>query len=301
MQHNVSETSAEKDPKQNDCLIRAEHLFYSYDDGKSCSLNDVSLEIHSGRKIAFLGANGAGKSTFFLCLNGILKPTKGQLFFHGVPYSYKQKDLLKLRQKVGIVFQNPDDQLFSASVCQEISFGLFNLGLTAAEVQTLVNQIIDYMGLRSCCHKPVHILSGGQKKQVSIADILVMKPELIILDEPVSSLDPKHTDLVNDLIDQMTLDGMTVLQSTHDVDYALRWADEVILFHEGCILAHTDPVTLFCNEALLTKANLKQPDCLKLFFSLCRKKILSDTLPVPRTLQTLEHYLEQTIERNETE
>lgn len=301
MQHKVSETSAEKDPKQNDCLIRAEHLFYSYDDGKSCSLNDVSLEIHSGRKIAFLGANGAGKSTFFLCLNGILKPTKGQLFFRGTPYSYKQKDLLKLRQKVGIVFQNPDDQLFSASVCQEISFGLFNLGLTAAEVQTLVNQIIDYMGLRSCCHKPVHILSGGQKKQVSIADILVMKPELIILDEPVSSLDPKHTDLVNDLIDQMTLDGMTVLQSTHDVDYALRWADEVILFHEGRILAHTDPVTLFCNEALLTKANLKQPDCLKLFFSLCRKKILSDTLPVPRTLQTLEHYLEQTIERNETE
>lgn len=300
MLYKVSETSAEKEQKQNDCLIRAEHLFYSYDDGKNCSLNDISLEIHSGRKIAFLGANGAGKSTFFLCLNGILKPEKGHLFFRGTPYSYKQKDLLSLRQKVGIVFQNPDDQLFSASVCQEISFGLFNLGMNASQVQPLVDQMIDNMGLRSCCHKPVHTLSGGQKKQVAIADILVMKPELIILDEPVSSLDPKHTDLVHGWIEQMTLDGMTVLQSTHDVDYALHWADEVILLHEGRILAHTDPVTLFCDEALLARANLKQPDCLRLFFSLCRKKILPDTLPIPRTLQTLELYLEETLERKES-
>lgn len=281
--------------QKNDCLIRAEHLSYSYDDGMSHSLNDFSLEIHSGRKIAFMGANGAGKSTFFLCLNGILKPEKGQLFFHGQPYSYRRRDLLNLRQKVGIVFQNPDDQLFSASVYQEISFGPLNLGMTAAETRTAVDGIIDRLDLRSFSHKPVHALSGGQKKQVAIADILVMKPELIILDEPTAALDPKHTDLVHNLIGQMTTDGMTVIQSTHDTDYALGWADEIVVVKDGAVLAHTDPVTLFCDRELLREANLRQPSCIELFFRLCRKQILQNTLPIPRTMEELENYLERTL------
>ena len=117
----------------HDVILKAENLYFSYDDEKTHSLNGLSLEIRKGRKIAFMGANGSGKSTFFLCCNGIHQPTSGTLYFHGEPVNYSREGLLKLRQKVGIVFQDPDNQLFSASVYQEISFGILNLGVYEEE------------------------------------------------------------------------------------------------------------------------------------------------------------------------
>lgn len=123
--------------QMNDVILKADNLFYSYDDGDSWSLQGLSLEIRRGEKIALMGPNGSGKSTFFLCCNGILRPDKGTLYFDGIPYDYSRQGLLKLRQKVGIVFQDPDNQLFSASVYQEISFGPMNLKLPVDEVRDL--------------------------------------------------------------------------------------------------------------------------------------------------------------------
>ena len=125
-----------------DIIIKAEDLYFSYDDAKSYSLNGLSLEIERGRKVAFMGANGAGKSTFFLCLNGIHRPTSGTLYLNGKPPDYSKKGLLDLRSKVGIVFQDPDNQLFSASVLQEISFGALNMGMTEEEVRREVELVI---------------------------------------------------------------------------------------------------------------------------------------------------------------
>lgn len=278
---------------KNDIILRAENLYFSYDDEKTHSLNGLNLEIHRGRKIAFMGANGSGKSTFFLCCNGIHRPSSGTLYFDEEPVDYSREGLLKLRQKVGIVFQDPDNQLFSASVYQEISFGILNLGVSEEEAKREVEAIIEEMEITPYRNKPTHALSGGQKKQVSIADILVMHPEIVILDEPAAALDPKHTALVNTAVERMTADGITVMMATHDVNYAFEWADEVVLFKDGQALMHGTPTEVFSNRTALAQTNLEQPAALQLFDSLCQKGILKTTLPVPHDLACLEQYIAQ--------
>lgn len=276
----------------HDIILKADDLYFSYDDDKTHSLNGLSLEIKRGSKVAFMGANGSGKSTFFLCCNGIHKPAKGTLYYNGKPVSYDKKGLLELRSKVGIVFQDPDNQLFSASVYQEISFGILNLGVSEEQAKKEVEQVIDSLEITPFRHKPTHALSGGQKKQVSIADILVMHPEVIILDEPAAALDPKHTAMVNHIVDQMTEQGITVLIATHDVNYAYEWADEIMLFHEGKVLMHGTPKEVFSSPDVLKKTNLEPPVVLELFRRLTKKGILSSSLPLPKNLKTLEKYIE---------
>ena len=277
----------------HDIILKADNVYFSYDDQKSHSLNGLSLEIGRGKKIAFMGANGSGKSTFFLCCNGIHKPDKGTIYFDGQPLDYSREGLLKLRSKIGIVFQDPDNQLFSASVYQEISFGILNLGVPEEEARKEVEQVIETLEIEPFRHKPTHALSGGQKKQVSIADILVMHPEIIILDEPAAALDPKHTVLVNRIVDQMTENGITVIMSTHDVNYAMEWADEIVLLKDGKLLMQGTPSEVFSNKSALAATNLEQPACLQLFDSLCSKGILKMSLPVPKNLAQLENYIEQ--------
>lgn len=278
--------------KQDDVILKAENLCFSYDDGRSMSLNGLSLEIKKGSRTAFLGPNGSGKSTFFLCCNGVHRPMSGELYFHGKPLSYKRKALLELRQKVGIVFQDPDNQLFSASVYQEISFGLLNLGIKNEEAAKRVEAIMEQMEITPYRHKPVHALSGGQKKQVSIADILVMKPEIVIMDEPASALDPRHTSLVNDAVRQMTEEGITVMMATHDVNYAFSWADEIVILKDGRVLSQGDPVSVFSDKELLADACLEQPAVLTLFEALCEKKIFKNNLEIPRNMNTLTQYIQ---------
>ena len=275
----------------NDIILKAENLYFSYDDENSHSLNGLSLEIKRGQKVAFMGSNGSGKSTFFLCCNGIHRPSSGTLYFDGEPVTYDKKGLLKLRSKVGIVFQDPDNQLFSASVYQEISFGILNLGVSEEDAKKEVEEVIDHLEITPFRHKPTHSLSGGQKKQVSIADILVMHPDIIILDEPAAALDPKHTTMVNHIVNRLPEAGITVLMATHDVNYAYEWADEIMLFHEGKVLMHGTPADVFSNKAVLARTNLEPPAVLELFDSLCMKGILKPTLPVPKNLKTLEKYI----------
>lgn len=275
----------------NDIILKAENLYFSYDDENSHSLNGLSLEIKRGQKVAFMGSNGSGKSTFFLCCNGIHRPSSGTLYFDGEPVTYDKKGLLKLRSKVGIIFQDPDNQLFSASVYQEISFGILNLGVSEEDAKKEVEEVIDHLEITPFRHKPTHSLSGGQKKQVSIADILVMHPDIIILDEPAAALDPKHTTMVNHIVNRLTEAGITVLMATHDVNYAYEWADEIMLFHEGKVLMHGTPADVFSNKAVLARTNLEPPAVLELFDSLCMKGILKPTLPVPKNLKTLEKYI----------
>lgn len=275
-----------------DIILKASHVSYSYDDGHSWALDDLSLEIERGKKIALMGANGSGKSTFFLCCAGICKPQRGELSYCGEKIKYDKKSLLKLRSKVGIVFQDPDNQLFSASVSQEISFGILNLGIPEEEARKEVEAVIDSLEITPFRHKPTHALSGGQKKQVSIADILVMHPDIIILDEPAAALDPRHTRMVNKIVDQMTESGITVLMATHDVDYAYAWADEAVLFWEGRVLRQGPPDAVFSDEEALAKTNLEAPTVLSLFRSLCTKGILPPGLAPPKTVEALERYIE---------
>lgn len=279
--------------KQEDWIIEVENLCYTYDGNDERALDGMDLKIRRGRKVAFLGGNGSGKSTFFLCLNGIRRPDDGRILIDGTPVKYTRKGLLDLRRKVGIVFQEPDDQLFSASVYQEISFGLMNLGVDGAEAEREVERVIEELGITPFQDRPAHALSGGQKKLVAIADILVMHPEVMILDEPTAALDPKHTRIVQDIIGKLTESGITVLMATHDMDYAYGWADEIVLMHEGKVLRSGPSAEVCSDRQALEKTNLEMPSVLRLYEIMKEKGILPSGDKPPADMRELERRLSE--------
>lgn len=278
---------------EKDVIIEARELCYSYEEGGERALNHVNLKIERGSKVAFMGANGSGKSTFFLCCNGIFRPESGTLLFDGRPVEYTKKGLLYLRRRVGIVFQDPDNQLFLSSVYQEISFGPMNLGMREEDVKREVEQVIEKLEITPFRERPAHALSGGQKKQVSIADVLVMHPEVVILDEPAAALDAKHAKIVREIVDKMAAEGITVLMATHNIDYALEWADEIVLMQEGRVLLQGDPVTVCRNQAALQMANQEPPAVLTLYEKLVEKGVLNQEGNVPRSLAQLGRYIDE--------
>lgn len=275
----------------DEIILEAKHIGYTYEDGTR-ALRDVSVTIRRGRKIAMMGANGSGKSTFFLCLNGIYRPQAGELWKDGKPYDYSRKGLQKLRSQVGIVFQDPDNQLIIGNVRQEISFGILNMGAPMDEAKHRVDEVIRELKIDTFADKPTHALSGGQKKQVAIADILVMDPELIILDEPMASLDPLHMRIIREMIDKLTDRGITVLIASHDVDFAFEWADEVVLFEEGRVMLQGTPMEVFTQKTLLERTHLHPPAVLELFYRLQKKALIPSACQPPRTFAELEAYIE---------
>ena len=273
-------------------IVISEDLHYTNEDGTE-ALRGIDLKIKFGEKVAVMGANGSGKSTFFLHLNGLLKPQKGRVLIDEEAIDYSRKGLLNVRKKVGFVFQNPDDQLFSASVKQEISFGVLNLGMSEKEAERRVEDIMRELNITPFADKPTHFLSGGQKKRVAIADIVVMAPSLMILDEPAAALDPRHSRIINEIIDKLSDKGITVLLSTHDAERALIWADRVIVFHEGKIAGEGPPETIFMDDALLKKTNLEKPAVLRIFDTLEKEGVLRPGLKRPRSMEELEHYIRE--------
>ena len=285
----------------SDFILEARHVSYSYGSGEEPSLKDLSLSIRRGSRTAVMGANGSGKSTFFLCCNGILRPDKGQIYYDGQPVSYRKKELLDLRKKVGIVFQNPDMQLFSASVYQEISFGPLNLGLSETEAKKEVEDVIQKLGITPFRHRPAHALSGGQKKQVALADILVMHPELLILDEPFAALDPSHVRIIRNMMQTLSDDRfITVITATHDTSFALSWADEVILFRKGQVLAQGPPARILTDRELLAKTSLEVPAVIQVFETLQAAGFLPKGLPAPKNFDQLNMYIKETTHKENT-
>lgn len=273
-------------------ILQVENLCFSYEGCGKRSLDNVNLNIKRGSKVAFMGANGSGKSTLFLCLNGIHRPDSGTIYLDGIPYEYSKKGLLDIRRRVGIVFQDPDNQLFLASVYQEISFGILNTGVSVKQAREEVEQVMEQMTLTPFRDQPTHALSGGQKKQVSIADILVMHPDVIILDEPASALDPKHTRIVREIVNQLSEEGITILIATHDIDYACAWADEIVLMHEGTVLKKGTPAEICMDQETLKKTNLEEPTAVRIFQKLCQKGVLESTENIPVSMQELEKCIE---------
>lgn len=278
--------------EDRDIILKLENVCYTYEDGTE-ALKGVNLEIRRGEKLAVMGPNGSGKSTLFLALNGIRRPTGGLVLFNGVPVDYSRKGLLDLRKQIGIVFQDPDNQLFSASVTQEISFGVLNLGMPEEKARARVEKVIEDLNITPFRDKPTHFLSGGQKKRVSIADILVMDPEIILFDEPAAALDPKHARMIDEIIDQLSEKGITVILSTHDVNKALMWADRVALLDEGVIVSERTPDEIFMDDEVLARTNLEKPTVLRLFESLCKAGIVDRNSPIPHTTEDLENLLKE--------
>lgn len=244
-------------------LIELKAASYRYPTGKQ-AITEVDLALPEGKKIALMGANGAGKSTLLLLLNGIYKPTKGELHYRGKQYRYNRKALQELRQKVGIVFQESDNQLVAPSVYEEVAFGLSNLYSDKKWIREQVDKYLDYFELQDLKHHSPHQLSSGQKKRVCLASVLSMEPELIVCDEPASNLDPQNARLTFELLEAQNKQGKTLLISTHDVNQAYAWADLVVLLKEGSLLSMGSPKEVFGDADTLAEAGLEQPLLVKL-------------------------------------
>lgn len=217
-------------------LLEAVSLSHRYADG-SLGLDGCSLAIRRGSRNALLGANGSGKTTLLMHCNGLLQPSAGSLRFAGAPLDMSRAGLAALRRRVGLVFQNPDRQLFSASVVEDVSFGPLNLGLDEATVCARVAEALAAVGMSEQAKRPVHHLSFGQKKRVCIAGVLAMQPDVLLLDEPMAGLDAAMQHELLAVLDRLAAQGITIVLSTHDVDFAYRWADDIHLLAAGRCLA----------------------------------------------------------------
>lgn len=240
-------------------ILQAQRLSYTYQ-LDSPALSEVSLSVARGEKIAVMGANGAGKSTFFLCLNGVLEPETGEIYYQGTLAKRRT-----LRRHVGFVFQDADNQIIASTVEAEVAFGPMNLKLPRSEIRERVEAALEYMDLQAYRQRPPHYLSGGEKKRVSIADIIAMEPEIILFDEPSSALDPLSAEMLEQVLEDLSKAGKTLLISTHDVDFAYRWAERVVVFDCGKILADGKTQDIFGQEQVLRQAHLKKPQMLKVY------------------------------------
>lgn len=267
-------------------ILETKDLSFKYPDGTE-ALKNINFKIEKGKKISVIGVNGSGKSTLFLNFNGVLKPNKGQILYKGEEVKYSHKFLSNLRKNIGIVFQDPENQLFSASVYQEVSFGAMNLKLNEMEVRKRVCEALKSVGMYEYKDKAVHFLSYGQKKRVSIADILVMKPEVIIFDEPTSSLDPKHSKQIVKIFDELNEQGMTVILSTHDVELAYSWSDYIIVMKDGQIFKEGMPYEVFSDDKLIYECYLEKPLILDMYRFLCKHNKIKLDNEIPRNKEEL--------------
>lgn len=239
-------------------ILRLEDVGYSYEEGR-IALSQLTVALYGGEKVAVLGNNGAGKSTFFLCCNGVLTPEAGKIYLEGREISKKKSEKVLLRKSVGLIFQDPDSQIIAGNVEAEISFGPMNLRLPLEEVRRRVDEAVENMQLETFRRRAPQYLSGGEKKRVSIADVLAMEPKLLLLDEPAASLDPANTRLLERNLEVLSRRGLGLVIATHDVDFAWRWADRALVFHNGRLQADASPEAVFENKELLERCGLEQP------------------------------------------
>lgn len=247
--------------------LSTENLSFTYPDGTR-ALKNINIEIEKGEKVAIIGPNGAGKSTLFSHFNGLTEPTSGCVKIEGKPISFEKDELLKVRQKVGIVFQDPNDQLFAPTVKEDIAFGPMNLGLSYDEVEKRVEDALKMVGMENYEDKTPHHLSGGQQKRIAIAGIIAMKPEIMILDEPTAGLDPDGVEKVLNIMNQLNKEGMTLIISSHDIDMISKYTDKIFILYNGEIIESGNKNKIFSDMELLKKAHLRTPITTEILYNL---------------------------------
>ena len=259
----------------SEIYIHAENLCFSYRDGEGKeehpALRGVSVDIYEGEYVAVLGHNGSGKSTFAKLLNMILEPTGGKLVVGGLELTDREvsdEELLQLRRNVGMVFQNPDNQLVATIVEEDVAFGPENLGIPQPELRQRVDDAIAAVGMTQYAHHEPHRLSGGQKQRVAIAGIIAMRPKCIIFDESTAMLDPSGRREVLETIRMLNRDyGITILNITHYMNEAAE-ADRVIVMNDGLVLMDGTPDEVFSKREALTEVGLEVPQCAALIHEL---------------------------------
>ena len=238
-------------------MLKIEGLHYTYEDGTP-ALNGIDLEIGQGDFVAVLGSNGSGKSTLIRHLNGLYKPSLGRVLFQGKPLGDVEE--AEIFSKIGIVFQDPDDQLFASTVEEDVAFGPTNMGLPPEEIKERVHQALHMVNMQDFARKSVHALSHGQKKRICIAGILAMQQEIIVLDEPTAGLDPMGVHLLMHLLEDLNREkGITMIMATHVVDLVPLFMSRIAILSRGEVLRYGAPDEVFGDSEMLQKAKLHLP------------------------------------------
>ena len=233
-----------------------EDLAFAYPDGNQ-ALFGVNLKVERGERVAILGPNGAGKTTLVMHMNGIHPAEHGSVSVAGEVIDTKDKELLRrIRGKVGIVFQDPDDQLFMPTVGEDIAFGPFNMGIRGAELDAVVDQALALVQMSDFKDRPPHHLSFGQRRRIAVATVLAMKPEILVLDEPSSNLDPASRRELADILRSLKI---TTLMVTHDIPYAYELCERSIILSGGIVVADGDTKTILSDSKLLKDNRLELP------------------------------------------
>jgi cobalt/nickel transport system ATP-binding protein len=240
-------------------LLEFEEVDYKYLGAEQQALNSLTLKIPKNKRCALIGQNGCGKTTLFLLANGLYKPQGGQVKWFGQPLKYDRKSLIQLRQNVGLIFQDPEHQLVASTVEEDISYGLCNLGLPEREIKQRVGEALKEFGLTELATRPVHHLSLGQKKRVSIADVMVLQPQLLLLDEPTAYLDRLHTRNLLNTLRNIHNFGTTILMASHDLDLVYRWADWIFVMDGGRLILEGRPHDVFMQKEILEELQLGVP------------------------------------------
>lgn len=269
-------------------FIETVDLTFSYEDQASdekvpmYALNGVSLTIERGEYVAIVGRNGSGKSTFAKLLNLVLEPVSGNILVNGksVCGELTDDDIIELRRSIGMVFQNPDNQIIATIVEEDVAFGPENIGIPSAEIRKRVDEALKSVGMLEFAKHEPHRLSGGQKQRVAIAGIIAMLPDCIIFDESTAMLDPIGRSEVLAVMEKLVLEhGITVINITHHMSEAVR-ADRVIVMDKGLVIADATPREIFSNEDLIKKAGLELPQSAELIHALKRHGVEIDKMPI---------------------
>jgi cobalt/nickel transport system ATP-binding protein len=274
-------------------ILEARGVSFAYGPTK-WAIRDLSFSLATPQRVCLLGSNGVGKSTLMLLLNGTLRPQEGELFVLGEPIDYSRPGLHKLRRQVGMVLQDPDDQLFGATVEQDVAFGPLNNGMTATEARALVDETLAGLGITHLAERPIHELSLGEKKRVAIAGVLVLQPRIILLDEPTAGLDFAGICAMLALLKKLHEQGTTLVISTHDTDLAYEWASEAWVLGDGRVAAQGPIGQVMMDRATLHQAHLKVPWVVELGL------VIRDTYrelggqPLPATQEELIQLIQQT-------
>jgi cobalt/nickel transport system ATP-binding protein len=236
--------------------LQVKSLAYAYPDGHQ-ALFGVNLELNKGERVALLGPNGAGKTTLVMHLNGILPTMQGSVKVAGqLVDANDKKSLLEIRHKVGIVFQDPDDQLFMPTVGEDVAFGPYNAGLRGADLESSVREALELVGMYEFVDRPPHHLSFGQRRRVAVATVLAMKPEILVMDEPSSNLDPASRRELADIVRSL---DVTLLMVTHDLPFAFELCERAVILSGGVIVADDSTVNVLKNTPLLQQHRLELP------------------------------------------
>jgi cobalt/nickel transport system ATP-binding protein len=228
--------------------LQFEQVSYAYPLCQEPTLQNLSFVIPQGQNTAIMGRNGCGKTTLLRLAQALYRPQSGQIFWCNSPFHYQPKSLRNLRQTIGLVFQDPEQQLVGGTVAEDLSYGLYNLGLPTALIAEKVKATLQYFDLIDFADAPVHYLSLGQKKRLAIADVMILEPQLLLLDEPTAFLDPQQIQNLAQLLLTIQAKGTTVVMATHDLEFVYRWADRIILLDQGQFRGEGSPLEIFKPE-----------------------------------------------------